>query len=51
MDNVANVKALDYSVNFISKYVTNNFFVFGKGLINNIIYNSDLIIVSNLLIA
>ena len=50
INNVTNVKALNYSVNFANEYVTNNFFSFNKKLINNIAYNSDLIIISNLLI-
>ena len=43
VNNVFNVKALNYSVNLVNKYATNNFFAFGKGLINNIICNSDFV--------
>ena len=45
MNNVSNVKALDYSVNLISEYVTNNPFIFSEGLMNDVIYNPDFVIV------
>ena len=50
MDNVSNIEALDYSVNLISEHVINNFFTFNKRLINNVTYNSNLIIVSGFFI-
>ena len=51
MDNVFNIEALNYSVNFTGKHVTGNLFTFGKRLMDNIAYNSDFVIMDNFLIA
>ena len=51
VDNVSNIEALDHSVNLTSEHVAGNFFALNKGLINNITYNSNFIIVSDFFIA
>ena len=45
VNNVFNVETLDYSVNFVNKYVIGNLFAFGKRLINNIAFNPDFVII------
>ena len=44
MDNVANVKTLDYFIDLVNEHVTNDLFIFGGGLMDDIICDLDFVV-------
>ena len=50
MDNVSNIKALDYPIYLIGQHAAGNLFALGGKLMDNVTCNLNLVIISRFLI-